>query len=170
MARARTGQELLDFGEKEYGKLMELVNRFTPEQQITLQVFENRTIKDVLAHLHDWHELVFAWENEGKDGGKPIMPAKGYTWKDLPAFNEMLFQRSKDRRLGDVLSDFENSHKEAMKRIAGYPAGDLEAKAKFAWTGSTNIASYYASATSSHYVWAAGLLKKLWKNFQTSEV
>ncbi len=163
MARARTKQELLDFGEKEYKKLMDLVNGFSPDQQAGLEVFENRTIKDILAHLHDWHELVFAWEREGKSGGKPIMPAEGYTWKDLPAFNEMLYRKSKDKSLSEILSDFENSHKEAMKHISGYSADDLETKAKFAWTGSTNIASYYASCTSSHYAWASDLLKKLQK-------
>ncbi len=163
MARARTKQELLDFGEKEYKKLMELVGSFTPDQQEKLEVFENRTIKDVLAHLHDWHELVFAWEDEGMSGGKPAMPAEGYTWKDLPAFNEMLYKKSKDKSLAEVVGAFEKSHAKAMKRIEAYESDDLEAKGKFAWTATTNIASYYASCTSSHYVWAGDLLKKLQK-------
>lgn len=164
MPRARTKQELIDFGETEYTKLMKLVDSFSPEQRTTLIVFDNRTIKDVLAHLHDWHELVFVWESESAAGGKPSMPAEGYTWKDLPALNEVLYQKSKGRDWKGILADFEQSHKKAMRYIANYSADELEVKAKVAWTGTTNLASYYAASTSSHYVWASDLLKKLRKS------
>lgn len=62
------------------------------------------------------------------DGGKPVMPTEDYIWKDLPTFNEMLYKKSKDKSLADVVSVFEKSH----------------TKGKFA--------CYYASSTSSHYV------------------
>jgi hypothetical protein len=160
MARAQTKQELLDFGEREYTRLMELIGQFSSEQQVTVEIFEGHTVKDVLAHLHDWQMLLFTWEDEGRNGGRPAVPAPGYTWKDLPALNDRLYRQSKDADWETIARQFAGSHAEAMRRISAYSAEDLETKAKFKWTGSTSIASYYASATSSHYVWAAELVKK----------
>lgn len=163
MPRARTKQELLDFGSMEYEKLTELVSSFSAEEQTDLRVFDNRSIKDVLAHLTDWLLLVFAWEEEGKQGHKPAIPAAGYTWNDLPAFNEMLYQKSLHLSLEAVVAGLQQAHMEAMDRIAAHTEEDLETKGKLAWTKTTSLASYYASCTSSHYVWASGLIRKLKK-------
>ncbi len=43
----------------------------------------NRNIRDVLAHLHEWHLMV----QGGYDREKPDIPAKGYTWKTTPDLN-----------------------------------------------------------------------------------
>jgi hypothetical protein len=37
---------------------------------------------------------------------------------------------------------------------------ELVEKKKYAWTGTANMASYLASATSSHYQWATSLIEK----------
>lgn len=164
MPRANTQTQLLEYGEAEFARLNQLVDRFSPEEQASLEVFENRSIKDLLAHLDDWLQLVFNWEDAVKAGEKPQIPAPGYTWKDTPAFNEMLYQKSKNRSLMEVRQSLKAHHQEAMRRVGQYIPEEIESKALFKWTGSSSVASYYASCTSSHYVWAAGLLKKLFKD------
>ncbi|MBK7638470.1 MAG: ClbS/DfsB family four-helix bundle protein [Saprospiraceae bacterium] len=36
----------------------------------------NRNIKDVLAHLHQWHVMMIGWYDCGMKGEKPDIPAK----------------------------------------------------------------------------------------------
>lgn len=81
--RARTRGELLEQGNLQYEALAALVDSFTPDQQVTMTVFDNRAIKDGQAHLHDWHQLVFPGRNRALRGAIPVMPYPGYSWKDV---------------------------------------------------------------------------------------
>jgi len=160
MARARTKQELLDFGANEYLALIETIDSLKSKKQKSMVVFGNRTVKDVIAHLYDWQQMVFRWIDEDKQDVISKIPGEGYSWKDIPALNEKLYQLSKDKSFDAIYSDFKTSHKKSMKLIESYTSQQLEAKKLFKWTGSTNLASYFASITSSHYVWANDLIKK----------
>lgn len=160
MPRARTKPQLLEFGEQEYDRLISLVDNLTDDQLIKQHLFENRTCKDVLAHLHAWHLLFLTWYEEGMAGGKPKKPAPGYTFKTTPELNEKLYQEYKGIPLDEIMSKFKATHEKIMGLIEGHSASDLEEKGKYAWTGSTNVASYLASATSSHYQWASELIRK----------
>lgn len=44
--------------------------------------------------------------------------------------------------------------------VAGYNDEDLFTKRRFPWTGSTSVGSFAVSATTSHYDWAAKLIRK----------
>jgi hypothetical protein len=46
-----------------------------------------------------------------------------------------------------------------MVVLFGYSDDDLFTKKRYAWTGTTSVGSYAVSATSSHYVWASGLVR-----------
>lgn len=163
MPRARDKKQLIDFGEKEYEKLMSLVSEIPEQDLVAKPVFDNRTVKDVIAHLHAWHMLFFNWYEVGMSGEKPAIPAPGYSFKDAPALNEKLYQDYKDKSWKDIKNSFGESHQRAMEIINKHNDDDLTTKKKYAWTGSTNMASYLASATSSHYVWAIQLIKKFKK-------
>jgi hypothetical protein len=84
MARAQNKQQLLEFGEKEFERLMELISRLTPNQRDKESVFDNRTTKDIVAHLLAWQLLELNWYEEGMTGSKPVIPAPGYTFKTAP--------------------------------------------------------------------------------------
>ena len=160
MARARTKQELLDFGEKEFIRLMEMVGSLREENLEEPFVFDNRAVKDIIAHLHAWHQLFFGWYQVGMRGEKPAIPAEGYSFKDTPALNEKLFQEYKDLSADEIMTMFKDSHARIMQIIDGHTDEELITKKKYKWTGSTNLASYLASATSSHYVWASTMIRK----------
>jgi hypothetical protein len=161
MPRARNKAELITYGNKEYKALCDLVNMLKQEKLETTEVFENRTVKDIIAHLHAWHLLFFEWYKVGMSGDKPYIPAKGYTFKDTPKLNEKLYQEYKNIKWEAIYKDFKDSHKKIMEIIENHSEEDLTQKKKYKWTGSTNLASYLASATSSHYVWAKKLIKKI---------
>jgi hypothetical protein len=110
VARARDKQQLLEYGEVELAKLLELVGRMSDVQIVNEEVYEGRTVKDIFAHLHAWHLLYLTWYKEGMAGGNPVKPAPGYTWKTTPQLNEKLYQEYKDVDWAEIVEKFKKSH------------------------------------------------------------
>lgn len=164
MPRARTKAELLQFGEQEYARLLALMGDLTEQQRSETPVFDNRTVKDLLAHLYAWHTLFLNWYRDGMADKKLQIPAPGFTWKETPALNEKLYQQHKNVPWEEMLASFGRSHQKVMALVRKHSDKELTTKRKYAWTGSSNLATYLAGATSSHYVWAVGLIKGFKRN------
>jgi len=164
MPRARTKKELLLFGKSEFEKLMDFAETYEKKEFLQEPIFDNRTIKDILAHLYAWHKLELTWYKEGMNGGKPEIPAPGYTFKTAPALNEKLYQDYKAIGWEDIKEKLGASHKELMSLVGKHTEEELFTKMKYAWTGSTSMGTYFASALSSHYNWASELLRKKLKS------
>jgi hypothetical protein len=62
------------------------------------------SVKDVLAHLYEWEQMVLRWLAAGKRGETPEVPAEGYKWNQLPALNEEIWLKYKDLPLDEILS------------------------------------------------------------------
>ena len=163
MPRARNKQQLIEFGNSEFNKLNDLLATIAEQDLVNKPVFDNRTVKDIIAHLYAWHELFFNWYEVGMAGEKPEIPAPGYSFKDTPALNEDLYQKYKDISWQEILTSFNETHQRIMALIDSHSDEELTTKKQYAWTGSTNLASYLASATSSHYVWASQMIRKFKK-------
>lgn len=118
------------------------------------------SVKDILNHLHVWHELFFTWYREGMAGRKPAIPAPGFSFKDTPALNEKIYRDNKDLDYAEVVSRLGQSHRQAMDMLAGHTDDELFTKQRYAWTGSTSLGAYFIGSLSSHYEWAGGLIKK----------
>lgn len=160
MARARTKAELLSFGENQFDRLIQLISKIDPAVGEELIIFDDRKLTDVIMHLVDWQNLLFGWLETANRGEKPVIPGEGYKWSDLPAFNQALYEKSKGKTLAESRALLGQSHKQAMALIQGMTESDLEEKGKFKSFGTSNLASYFASVTSSHYVWAIDLIRK----------
>lgn len=160
MPRARNKEQLLSFADQEFSLLSKLIEKLDSKQRDKEYIFDNRTSKDIVAHLYAWQLLELDWYKVGMKGKKPAIPAPGYTFKDAPALNEKLYQDYKNIKWGDLLKKFTATHNKLLEIIKSHSDNELTLKKKYAWTGTTNMASYFASALSSHYVWAKDLIKK----------
>lgn len=127
----------------------------------------NRNIRDVLMHLHHWHLMMLKWYEVGMNGEKPDMPSQGFTWKTVPQLNEAIWNKSQDKSLREAKGLFESTHEDLQNIIHSHTEEELFQKKKYHWTGSTSLASYLISATSSHYDWALKLIKKAQKTSTT---
>ncbi len=163
MARPMNKEQLISFAQNEYTKLMDLISKLNEKQRDSEYIFDNRTTKDIVAHLYAWQLLELNWYKEGMKGNKPDIPAKGYTFKDSPALNEKLYQEYKNIKWEELFDKFKISHNSLLKIIESHTNDELYTKKKYIWTGSTDMAVYFRSALSSHYVWAQGLIKKHFK-------
>lgn len=110
--------------------------------------------KDVLAHLHAWHQMVLGWLTDERAGGKPELPAPGYKWNQIPAINQDIYKRFQDATLEDVQRSLAGTHGECMQLIESLSQEQLFTPGHFAFTGKNNLATYLISCTSSHYLWA----------------
>jgi hypothetical protein len=163
MARPMNKSQLVEFSENEFHRLTTLIDTLTPKQRDSEYVFDNRTPKDIVAHLYAWQLMELSWYSDGEKGLKPQIPAPGYTFKDSPALNEKLFQDYKDISWDKLIKLLMDSHNKLLSIIKSHTNEELFTKKKYVWTGSSDMAVYLRSALSSHYVWAIDLIRKYFK-------
>lgn len=165
MPRPTNKSELKILAQRNFEKLINNVDNL-PES-IRVKDFPqgtlNRNVRDVIAHLYHWHLMMASWYKDGMAGENPAMPAKGYTWKDTPILNKKINELYQDITLQEALELFNESHCTIMDIIERHTDDDLFEKKKYGWTGSTSLAAYLISATSSHYDWAIKLIRKCTK-------
>jgi hypothetical protein len=162
MPRPKSKSELLALSAENYSKLLSFIENLPPaKQQSTFpKGYLNRSIRDVLAHLHAWHLLFNDWYSVGMKGEKPAIPAEGYTWKTTPDLNVVIQKKYADTPIAEVRKNLEQSHEEIMHLIKSHSDEELFEKKRYKWTGTTSLGAYLISATSSHYDWALKLIKK----------
>lgn len=162
MPRPKSKKELLEASQKKFKDLCSLLDSFS-DQEIQKEFPEgtlNRNIRDVIAHLHFWHLMLFDWYEKGLQGIKPDMPAKGYTWKTMPELNKNIWEKSQSINLVQARQLLNQSFQKSQEIINKHSDKELFEKKKYAWTGSTSLAAYLIQNTSSHYAWAIKLIKK----------
>lgn len=163
MPRPTTRQELITAAAAQYDKLQSMIDSMPEAMQRAAFAFEDRdkNLRDVLAHLHEWHRMVQRWHQIGcVEGGLPDVPGTGYTWKTLPALNQVIWERYQGVPLAESKALLAESHREVMALIEEHGSDELFSRGVYRWTKSTTLGAYFVSCTSSHYDWAMNKLKK----------
>ena len=169
MPRPKNKEELLHLAEENFEKLLTLIDSLTPEQREAEYLFDNnrdKNVRDIVMHLHFWHLMMLEWYEKGIRGEKPDMPAKGYTWRTIPALNAEIWKKCQDYTLSEALKLLRTTHDRELGIIQGHSDEELFEKRRFKWTGTTSMGSYFISNTSSHYDWAMKLLRKYKKSLK----
>ena len=164
MPRPTSKTDLLAAIEKERGALEAYLETLAPEQMTAPGIMGEWSVKDVLAHLIEWEQMVLSWHAAGLRGEIPELPAPGFKWNQTPALNQQIFEKHRDRPLDDVLAQFQASHQEILGVIQGLSNDDLFTAGRFTWTKKNTLGTYFVSATSSHYLWARKEIRKGMKN------
>lgn len=161
MPRPKSKVELIKQSQNNFEKLRSFINAM-PDVTSELPLgYMNRNVRDVLAHLHHWHTMFLTWYDVGMGGGKPQMPAEGYTWRTVPQLNRIIWETYSNSSLEEVSELLELSCQKLQCIIENHSDEELFTKKLYKWTGSTSLASYLISATSSHYDWALKLIRKI---------
>ena len=168
MPRPTDKKGLLEQSELNFNKLLELIDGFPDEiKNRTYKKDElnerDKTIADVICHLHEWHLMMETWYKVGMSGKKPSIPAEGYTFQTLPKLNQKIWEKYNGTELKKAITMFKKSHKDIMALIEKHNDDELFTKKKYNWTGTTSLGSYFISATSSHYDWGIKTVKPLKK-------
>ncbi len=164
MPRPQNRSQLLEQMKQNFDALWGEVGSIPAELRLVPGACETWSVKDILAHLDAWHEMFLLWEREGAGGRKPDMPAPGFTWKDTPALNEVIWGRTRHDGYDEVRDRLRSSYGRVRAVVEHYDNEDLFTKRRYKWTGFTSVGSYAVSATSSHYDWARQLIRKYGKS------
>jgi len=168
MPRPTNKKELVELSELNFNKLLDFIDEL-PEK-IKNGTYKNdelndrdKTVADVICHLHEWHLMMQNWYKVGMSGKKPAIPAEGYTFQTLPKLNHKIWEKYKGTELKKAITMFKKSHKDVMALVQKHNDDELFTKKKYQWTGTTSLGSYFISATSSHYDWGLKIVKPLKK-------
>ncbi len=162
MPKPASKTDLLEANEDAFQSLRDLLVAF-PKTQLAADFsfpHRDRNVRDVLAHLYEWQQMMFGWYQIGMAGGTPVMPAPGFTWQTTPELNQQIWQSYQSVTLADVRKKLSRSHNKLQKLIEEHSNEELFTKRHYPWTGSTSLGVYLTAAGWSHYNWAWKLLHK----------
>lgn len=171
MARPKNKEDLIIAAEGNYAKLLELIDNLTASELDTEFDFSadvkkkeahwgrDKNLRDVLIHLHEWHNLMLEWITNNKSGIRKPFLMEGYNWKTYGEMNLLFWKRNQKISLKEALEQFKDSHKKIMVEIEKMTNEELFQKNVYDWVGGSTIGSYFTSVTSSHYDWAMKKIK-----------
>ena len=114
----------------------------------------DKNFRDVVMHLYEWQAMLERWYREGMDGDIPFMPAPGYKWSNINQLNRQIWENSQDVTLNQAIKKLKLSHERIMALIKLHSNEEIMTKKYYKWTKTSNLYSYFAANTSSHYKWA----------------
>ena len=119
------------------------------------------SVKDILAHLVEWQRMNLDWYATGVRGERPAMPAPGYTLRELPRLNAMIYRKHHRRSLRAVVDDYRSFHDRMVSLIETLPDEELVTLGRYAWTGpSWTLSDYFRASTAAHYLWARTRIRR----------
>lgn len=160
MTRPKTKSELLAECVKERQALDGLLATVQAEQMLQSGFAGEWTIKDLLAHLYEWEQMLLGWIAAGERGETPGVPGDGYKWSQLPALNEAIRQKHLRRPLEEVLEMYRSSYRQISERMEAFSEEALFKPGLYAWLNTNTLAAYFTGCTSSHYRWARAEIRK----------
>jgi hypothetical protein len=163
MARPTNKRALAEASDAGFRILLAEVEAIPEDLRGTEFPFEgrDRSIRDVLCHLHEWHKLMLCWYDIGMRGERPDIPAAGFRWRTTPDLNRELWAEHQGTSLEAALQLVAQSHREVQTLILRHTDEELFTKKLYAWTGSTSLGAYLVSSTSSHYDWGLKKIRRL---------
>lgn len=160
MPRAESKSQLLADCEKEKAALDEVLAKVPAQLRATPGVIEHWSVKDLLAHLLEWEQMVLHWWRTGKAGGNPAVPGEGFKWSQLPALNEAIYQKYRDDSWDTVWQAKARSYDETYALVQSLSEEELFTPGLQPWMNKNTLAAYFNSCTAAHYRWAAKEIKR----------
>lgn len=173
MARPTTKEELVRAATEQYETLCQLIKSLSEAAQEADFAFSeaflakkkekhwrrDQNLRDVLIHLYEWHCLLLDFvENNQQKPGTPFLPAP-YNWRNYGELNQIFTKKHQHTSLAEAKKLLADSHRKILALVDSFNEEQLFTKKHYSWTGSSNLASYCISASSSHYDWAIKKIK-----------
>lgn len=114
----------------------------------------DKRVADVLAHLHAWHVIFDGWIALDRAGAVPAYPAEGYTWADLDALNQKLYEAHSERPYEALRAMLVSSHAMMLNLLDTFTQEELTDPAAFPWLGGEALGSVAHECLGAHYDWA----------------
>ncbi len=160
MPEPKTKDALLKDIRRERDALEQFLAELPPGGMESPGAIADWSVKDVLAHLAEWEQLLLVWYQAGLRGENSPLPASGYTWAQMDDLNQAIFEKYQSWSLEAVMRYARRSYAEVLQAVQGMPESELFTTGRYAWTKQNSLADYVIPCTSEHYAWALEEMRK----------
>ena len=161
MPAATNKADLLTSFDKEYAKLAKTLDGID-EASASLHTDDDKTtIKGILAHRIHWFGLFFGWYETGRAGQTVEIPAPGYKWNQLKAYNAPIYAAGNDRAWPDLLADFQAGAEKLRDFLDARDDTELYTPDRYDWTGKWGVGRWAESAGPAHFRSANTYIRKV---------
>ncbi len=151
MEPPKNKEELLDQIISERESLDDVLGTISESELSIPGVEAEWSIKDILAHIVFWEELMVSWLEEALKGLEPQMLPPGKTWDDLDEINQDAFQRNQEREIDEVLEAYHSHYPVALASVKNVQENALMDPGMYSWRRGTPLWEMVAANTSWHY-------------------
>ncbi len=154
---AVTKDEILAAMAAEQSALAQLLESLDEATMVRPGVYDNLSIKDVLAHLATWELMASEWIQTSLRGETPVRFTPGFqldgedTESIINWFNESIFQANRDLPLKAVLERLKEAQAQTRATLALLTESDLNEPGRFAWRGGEPLWPNQRGNTFGHY-------------------
>lgn len=157
---AQSKDELRALTQTEFTKLTKLLDA-VDESQADFQSSDGVSIKQVIGHRIHWLDLFFGWYEDGKAGKEVQIPAPGYKWNQLKAYNIKVYEAEATKPWADVLDELDTGHAAFLDFIDRLEADVLYTQHIYPWTNDWTLGRWAESSGPSHYRSAAKFVRQV---------
>ncbi|MEL6878803.1 MAG: ClbS/DfsB family four-helix bundle protein [Pseudomonadota bacterium] len=157
---AKNREELLAIHDKEYAKLIKLLDGLNEDAASWSTVDDDTRVKDILAHRAHWIGLFFTWYEGGKNGKDVQTPAPGYKWNQLKPYNAMVREKYHDLAWPKVLAKLGEQHEKLRAFIEGENDAELYTRHIYPWLNNWTVGRWAEASGASAYRSAAKYIRK----------
>ena len=159
--------------EEKHADMEALLAKLDREKMTQPGVYDELSVKDVLAHITAWERLMLGWLERSLRDDPPERFAPGYiisesdpeevTTQVMDKLNEHIFKENTNKSLDEVMADFRSAHTDVVSTIESTAENDLLDPNRFAWRGGSPFWRAVGGNTFWHYQEHIDLLKA-WLN------
>ncbi len=146
-----TKHQLLAEIRGERAEIEVLLDRIPPDQLSQPIDGDGWSIKDILAHIVAWEQVMLRWWRASQAGETPSDPSPGLTDDDVERLNTAFYQANRQRALAGVQDEFQRSFAEVIAAMETANEAALMQSGFFTWTEELPFASFVVANTSAHY-------------------
>jgi hypothetical protein len=141
---------LLDNMQRGYAALEAVLTPLDQDQVTTAGVNGDWSIKDILAHIVTWQQVLVDRLQAATRGEKPATLLDG-TEEEVDRLNAQFYEESKGRPFAQVLADFRTSYWQIVEIVQTISDEELTDPHRFAWMGGEPLWRLIAGDTYGHY-------------------
>lgn len=146
-----TKARFLELHRTYFSQLASLLAQFTDEKKTTLYVFDDWTIKDVMAHITSWHYDALDVLDAALHGREPVQAVIEVDWDYVHSRNAQFYQQNKSRPLAEVEATLHSTYEQILKGIEALSEEALLNPDYFAWMHGNKLAREIRGNTYEHY-------------------
>ncbi len=152
MAEQINRTTLLDNMQRGYVALEAVLTPLNEDQVTTAGVNGDWSIKDILAHIATWQQILLERLQAANRGEEPALPPDlDVTEEEIDRLNAQFYEENKARPLAGVLTDFRTSYQHIAKIVQAISDEELTDPHRFAWMGGEPLWRLIPGDTYAHY-------------------